>query len=179
MKTKLRAGCALALGLLLSVSTGCQSAPGYETSHWNIGSVPSRVAYRFFNYREDLDESFRDRQWRDKQSINLTLRRHFLNSNPDNPFQPEDPSRIAPRPPHSLFPDPIEYFHLESLTTGVGLLALTGVFMPIPIGSVLGTAESGGPAEFFEGMTNTLSGSFGSRLDQPAPVEEFRVRRTD
>ncbi|MEW6072692.1 MAG: hypothetical protein AB1726_08900 [Planctomycetota bacterium] len=177
MKSKLSAGCLAAFGLLLFLAGGCQSAPGYETSHWNIGSLPSRVAYRFFNYREDLDGTYREHQWREKQEINLTLRRHLLNNNPDNPFQPDDPSRVAPRPPHSILPDPIDYFHVESLTAGVCLLALTGTFVPVPIGSLLATAEPGGTAEFLEGLGNTISGSFGSRLDEPAPVEEFRVRR--
>ncbi len=177
MKTKLSAVCALLVGAVLSVSTGCQSAPGYAQSHWNIGSVPSRVAYRFFNYREDLDGSYREHQWREKQDINLTLRRHFLNNNPYNPFQADDPSLTDPRPPHSILPDPIDYFHVESLSAGVGLLALTGVFIPIPIGSLLATLQPGGPSEMLEGITDTIGGSFGARLDEPAPVEEFKVVR--
>jgi hypothetical protein len=177
MKTKLSAGCAILCGVLLSLSSGCQTAPGQETSHWNIGSVPTRVAYQFFNYREDMDGSYREHQWREKQEVNLTLRRHFLNNNPDNPFQADDPSRVAPRPPHSILPDPVEYFHVESLTTGIALAALTGAFIPVPVGSLLATFEKGGTTEFFEGFGDTLTGSFGTRLDEPPPVEEFRVRR--
>jgi hypothetical protein len=40
-----------------------------------------------------------------KKNIELTLRRHFFNNNPDNPFEPYDPDVNAPRPNHSLFPD--------------------------------------------------------------------------
>lgn len=176
MKFKLSAGCAILCGVLLSLSS-CQAAPGQDASHWNIGSVPSRVAYRFFNYRQDMDGSYLEHQWREKQEINLTLRRHFLNNNPDNPFQANDPGRVAPRPPHSILPDPVEYFHLESLTTGVALAAMTGAFIPIPVGSLLASLQPGGPSEFLEGIGNTLTGSFGANLDEPAPVEEFRVRR--
>ncbi len=164
------------LGTALLSAVSCQSSPGAETNHWNIDSLNRRVAYHFLGYREDLDGLYRNHQWNQKQDINRSARRHFLNNNPDNPFQAADPSLNSPRPPHSLLPDPVNYFHLESITTGLGLLAITGAFIPIPVGSILGTIEEGGAEEFGQGVHTTLTGSYGQRLGQPPSVEEFRVR---
>ena len=169
---------ALLLGLSLSAlaSSGCQAAPGQAHNHWNMESAGPRAAYNFLGYREGTTGSYREHQWQQKQDINLTLRRHFLNSNPYNPYQAADPSVVAPRPAHSILPDPVDYFHLESLATGGALLALSGAFIPIPIGSVLGTLEEGGWQEFGEGVSSTFSGSFHRTLDSPPSVDEFRVR---
>lgn len=178
MKIQLRRGALAAFCLangLLALS-GCRSAPGQDDSHWNIESLGPRVGYHAFGYREDLDGTYREHQWREKQDINLTLRRHFLNNNPDNPFEASDPGRNRPRPPHSILPNPINYFHLESVMTGLAFAATSGTFIPIPIGSIIGTLEEGGGEEFMEGISNTVSGSFGNTLDEPPTVEEFRVR---
>ena len=51
-------------------------------------------------------------------------------------------------------------------------------FIPIPIGSLLGTLETGGGEEFWNGITQTFSGNFRGTIGEPAPVEEFRVRNT-
>ena len=177
MKTPLsRALALLVAGVGLSLGTGCISAPGQESSHWNLESVGPRVMYHMTGYREDLSGSFREHQWQQKQDLNLTMRRHFLNNNPENPFQADDPGIVAPRPPHSIAPDPVDYFHLEAVAVGLGFLALSNVFIPIPINSVLGTLEEGGAEEFRAGLRATLSGSFGAELGEPAPVEQFRVR---
>ncbi len=180
MKIQLRRGALAVLLPVLGLGSlglqGCRSAPGQEDNHWNIESIVPRVGYHFFGYREDIDGTYREHQWREKMDINLTLRRHFLNNNPENPFEASDPGRSGGRPPHSILPNPIYYFHLESVATGLAFAAATGTFLPIPIGSVLGTLEEGGGEEFMEGITNTLSGSFGNTLDEPPTVEEFRVR---
>lgn len=171
MTSKLVAG--LASALLLSA---CQASTGQESNHWNIESLAPRTAKAFLGYRQDLDGSYREFQWRQKQDMNLTLRRHFLNDNPNNPFQADDPSVVAARPPHSILPDPLQYFHVESLTTGLILLAWTGTFIPIPFGSIIATIEDGGAGEFADGIHDTFTGSFGTTLDQPPSVSEFRVR---
>jgi len=172
MKTRL-----LALTLLLGLGAACQSAPGQGSSHWNIESVYPRFSYYTTGYRSDRTGSFRQHQWEQKRDINRTLRRHFLNNNPDNPFQADDPNAVAPRPPHSVLPNPLMYFHLESLAVGAAFAAAGGPFLPIPIGSVIGTIEPGGWSEFTEGMGRTFSGSFGYELEQPPAPSEFRVRR--
>jgi hypothetical protein len=172
-KTQLSLAAVLLLGL---ASTGCQASAGQQSNHWNIESIGPRLAYHGLGYRSDLSESYRDHQWQNKQDINLTLRRHFLNHNPNNPFQADDPSLTAPRPPHSILPDPVDYFHLESLLVGAIMDGATGTFIPLPIGSILGTIEPGGPEEFLDGMSSTLTGSFGGRIEQPPSNDEFRVR---
>lgn len=170
--------CSLFLAGLLAVlgSTGCQSAPSQEHVHWNLESVGPRVSYAFLGYREDLDGTWRDKQWSDKKSINKTLRRHFLNNNPDNPFQAPDPSIGKPRPPHSVLPSPLDYFHLESLFVGAGMSALTGAFIPIPIGSLLGTFEEGGFEEFGSGLGQSLTFRYDGELPSPPPVEDFEIK---
>lgn len=165
---------ALSAGLLAS----CASNPGRHDNHWNIGGLGPRLAYHGLSYRPDLSVTYRDHQWQQKQDINLTLRRHFLNNNPENPFQPEDTSLSEPRAPHSIVPDPIDYFHLESIVIGLAFSAGTGTFIPLPIGSLLGTLESGGAAEFWEGISQTFSGNFRGTIGEPVGVEEFRVRNT-
>lgn len=166
----------LALAAAAAGLGSCASEPQAYDNHWNIGSLGPRLAYHGLSYNPVLADSYRDHQWQEKQDINLTLRRHFLNNNPENPFQPEDTSLNDPRPPHSVLPDPIGYFHLESIFFGVGFLALTGAFIPIPVGSVLGTLEEGGGEEFSEGIRQTASGNFRGTLADPAEPGEFRVR---
>jgi hypothetical protein len=160
----------------LALAAGCRTAPNAENSHWNIQSLQPRITRQIFGYRRDLDGSFREQQWQAKQDINLTLRRHFLNNNPENPFGPEDPSYGAPRPPHSLAPNPLAYMHLESLAFGAMFLVAYGTFIPIPFGSVIASLTPGGPSEFAEGFTNTFSGSWRGNVERPPPVSEFRVR---
>lgn len=163
----------LALAALLA---GCRSSPGNETSHWNIESLVPRAGYHFLGYRRDLDGTYREHQWRQKKDITLTARRHFLNNNPENPFQAEDRSLAEPRPYHSILPNPLYYFHLESVATGLVFAAASGTFIPIPIASLLGTLEPGGFEEFGAGIATTFTGSFGHTLGKPPTVEEFRVR---
>jgi len=167
----------LALAVAACSALGsCSTTPEPYDDHWNIGSLEPRLAYHFLSYNPVLADTYRDHEWREKQDINLTLRRHLLNNNPENPFEPEDESLSDPRPPHSILPDPVQYFHLESLVFGVGFSALTGAFIPVPVGSLIGTFEDGGGEEFEEGISQTFSGNFRSTLDEPAEPEEFRVR---
>ena len=167
----------LALAAASALLGACTSTPETYDNHWNVGSLGPRIAYHTLSYRPVLSDTYRDHQWQEKQDINLTLRRHFLNNNPENPFQPEDTSLSDPRPPHSILPDPVQYFHLESIFVGLGFSALTGTFIPVPIGSLLGTLEEGGGEEFMQGLEQTASGNFRGTLEEPAKPEEFRVRR--
>lgn len=95
--------------LLVLCASGCQS-PGYTVNeHWKERSVPPRITRFFTGYDASKDGQYLDFQWVRKKQINLTLRRHFLNSNPDNPNQPPEPSRFEPRPPNTPFPNPLPY----------------------------------------------------------------------
>lgn len=169
--------------LLVSLASGCRSASTEERNHWNSDSVGPRVAYHLLGYpgtQTGEYENYRDFQWQEKQDINLTLRRHFLNRNPENPSQPLDPNYGAERPPHSLA-DPVTYMHISSIATGLVVLGATGgsAFVPIPIDSLFGTLEEGGGEEFAEGFRGDGDRvSRHTRRVPPAP-EDFRVKNAD
>lgn len=157
--TPTRAVLALA-SLALASTLGCRTTnPGMD--HWNVQGVPARAAKQFLGYRADLDGDYRGFHVRQKQHINLTLRRHFLNNNPENPFQVADPNWSVGRPPHSLLPDPLFYLHFNPP------FAVFASFLP------------GGGEEFLQGLAEPFrTGSYGGTLHlEPPPVEDFRVRR--
>jgi hypothetical protein len=170
------------LALLLAVPLfllGCRSGHhgSYFGEHWGVGSVGQRISKHFTGYRPDVDESYIDYQYGKKKDINLTLRRHFANNNPDNPFQAEDPSRVQQRPPHSLLPDPVYYLHVESLAFGLVTLGWSGAFIPIPVDSLIATTTTGaGWAELWDGVANTFTGDTGSELASPPGTSKFKVK---
>jgi len=169
----LRAVLLLALPLFAACKTG---VPSVEGEHWVVDSVPMRMVHRFTGYRPDLDGSYIDFQYRKKKSINNTLRRHFLNNSPDNPFEASDPSQTNRRHAHSIAPDPLYYMHAESLFIGMATLGIWGTFIPIPVDSLIGTVCTGwfdgwdGFGEFVDGFV-----AAGSAKSPPSP-SSFRVR---
>ena len=183
MKTSFRSSFAAVLlgAALFAVGAGgCRTNTNPALDHWNIATIKPRLAKSFLGYRADLDGDYRDFHVRQRQDINLTLRRHFLNNNPENPFQAPDPVYDAGgRPPHSLLPNPLNYFHLESIVIGFITYGLWDVFIPLPIFSIAASFQDGGGEEFWQGMKEPFrTGSFGGQLErEPPPVKEFRVRR--
>jgi hypothetical protein len=175
MKIPLRT--ALSLSVLVCAAAGCKTMAGTPESHWNIDSVPNRITTHFTGYRGPIDGNYREFQWRKKKSIDLTMRRHFLNNNPENPLEVADPSRTEVRPPFGILPDPVHYFHVESIVIGGALLAATGTFLPIPVDSLIATFTPGGTREFSDGISDTFSGDWEGELDKPAPPSKFKVRR--
>lgn len=143
-------GAALLVGL-----TSCQSQAAHARDHWTGYSVGPSLSRAFLSYDAESDGNYTDFQWRKKKSMELTIRRHFFNHNPDNPFEAVDPTIYEPRPIHSLLPAPYRYIHVEGLVFGACLLA-EGAFFPLPIDSILGSFEEGGPEEFTDGITQTL-----------------------
>lgn len=146
--------------LLLSIllTTGCQSTGRDINNHWSERSVAPRAARFFSGYDASKDGAYIDFQWERKQSINLTLRRHFFNHNPDNPNHYEIPSRWEERPNHSILPNPLRYIHLEGILLGVAYYASTGIFYPLPLDSILGTLSPGpGLREFASGIGQVLT----------------------
>ena len=158
----------LAPVLALLSLVGCQSGGQNRNDHWNDSSIGPRTSRVFLGYDAEKDGSYRDFAWERKQDINLTLRRHFLHHNPDNPYHEELPSRFEPRPRNSLLPNPINYIHIEGLVLGLASLGAGGAFVPLPIDSILGTFEEAteggqsGRQEFMEGVNETFGGSFGT-----------------
>lgn len=139
---------------------GCNADPSTNThDHWNLRGVGPSFTRAALGFDAEKDGKYIDYQYQKKKSIYLTLKRHMLNENPENPFQAEDEAFYAPRPPHSILPRPWEYINFEGAAWG-GIIAAagSGVFTPIPIDSVIGTMSEGGADEFNEGIRRTFSG---------------------
>ena len=147
MRAHLLLGAATLLGF-----ASCQSQAAHEHDHWTGYSVGPSLSRAFLSYDPEKDGLYRDFAWRKKKDIEMTLRRHFFNHNPDNPFEPYDPSVYDPRPPNSLLPAPYRYIHLEGLVLGAATLALSDTFYPLPLDSIIGTFEDGGSEEFMQGV---------------------------
>lgn len=145
-------------------------------NHWNLGSVPERIAYSLSGYRSEDWDTYRDFQYSQKQEINTTLRRHFLNRNPVSPLQAHDVSYGSERPPHSIWPRPDNYFHLTSLVVGGALSASSaGVFLPIPVDSLIATVEPGGWQEFKDGLTGGEQPISRHTRKNPPATSEFEL----
>lgn len=151
----LRAVSTLALLASAAIGPSCNSLSGEKIDdHWTFDSVPPRAARALLGYDASRETSYKDFAWDRKKSISLTLRRYLFNHNPMNPNQPQQESLYAPRPVNSILPNPVNYIHVEGFLIG---WALTGVPIPIPVDSILGTLEPGGPEEFFEGFELSIS----------------------
>jgi len=144
----------LALALAGLVAAGCSAGSTSRdiNQNWSARSVMPRVTRYFTGYDASKDGTYRDFAWRRKQEMSLTMSRHFLNYNPDNPNQPEDPSRYQPRPNNSLLPNPWYYIHWEGLIMGLVIAGASGTYFPLPVDSLLGTLEPGGVKEFADGF---------------------------
>lgn len=169
MKLKL-----LALFAGSALLTACASNEPAE-NHWNLQTLGPRMSKHFLGYRADIDGDYRTHQWKQKKDINLTLRRHFLNNNPENPFQAPDPNRLE-RGPHSILPDPLYYFHLEAIVMGAITYGAFGFPIPIPVGSVIASFQDGGGSEFVQGLGAPFSGSYSGPIGEPDSPKKFKVR---
>ncbi len=136
----------------VALLSACQSQGPYVNKHWSERYVGPSMAQHFLGYNPEFDGNYRDFAWKKKEAINLTIRRHLFNHNPENPFQAEDKSYGGPRPNNSLVPHPENYIHYEGLVLGTATLAAGGVFIPLPIDSIIGTFEPGGGDEFAAGF---------------------------
>jgi hypothetical protein len=147
----------LALGLVASLAS-CNANPETSThDHWNVKGVAPSFTRSMLGYDADREGRYIEYQYRNKKAINLTLMRHLMNENPDNPFEAENTTFYDPRPPHSILPRPWYYINWEGLAMGGILLGATGAFVPIPVDSVIGTLSEGGGDEFAEGIERTLT----------------------
>jgi hypothetical protein len=147
----------LFLGAAALVGLGaCQSQAAHERDHWTGYYVGPSMSRAFLSYDPEKDGSYIDFQWRKKKDIEMTLRRHFFNHNPDNPFEAYDPTVYEPRPKHSLLPAPWRYIHVEGIVLGAGTLAFSPMFFPLPIDSFIGTMDEGGGQEFMDGVGTTF-----------------------
>jgi hypothetical protein len=154
------------LCLALCLSVGCQSSPDIN-DHWNASSTVPRITRAFLGYDSSRDGSYRDFAWERKASINLTLRRHLFNHNPDNPNHAVPSGTYAERPVNSLLPDPINFIHIEGLVLGLIPLAAGGIYFPLPVDSLVGILDVGdeggedGIDEFMGGVEQTFGNTIG------------------
>lgn len=129
----------LLLALLAALpAAGCASKPLQAEDHWNARSISPRMGRVLTGYSTDQHGTYLDYQWEQKRQARLMFQRHFLNWNPENPFQQEDPSLYAPRPVNSPVPHFQHYFFPYMLDH-----------------SILGTFSPGGGDEFFNGLATT------------------------
>lgn len=165
---KLRTALLLAIPMIAACKTGL---PSPQTEHWTLDSVPERMVKHFTGYRGDLDGSFRQYQYDKKKHVNRTLRRHFINNSPTNPFEANDPSQTNRRPPHSPAPDPLYYIGAEGIFIGLATLGMGGAFVPIPVDSLIATV-GGGWGEFWRGFSRGAGGN----AKNPPRVSDFQVK---
>ena len=141
----------------LCLFAGCASQAPYVNQHWSARSIGPRMSRAFLSYDPESDGSYRDFQWKKKQSINQTIERHLFNHNPENPFQAPDESFYQPRPNHSMLPRAYNYVHLEGLALGAIIYAGGApLIFPMPLDSIIGTFEDGGTEEFVKGVGTTV-----------------------
>lgn len=89
MLRTLRTGLLLPLAALTAalLPSSCKSNDPLYDSHWNVGSLEHRAGYHLFGYDSYTGESIYEHSANSAKDIALTLRRHFLNDNPENPLQ--------------------------------------------------------------------------------------------
>jgi len=101
--------------LALAVTAlGCiNTDPGVRYNHWNIDDVPPRVVKAFTGYRGPVEGTYWEHLTAERESRWLTMRRHFLNNNPYNPFEPLD---YAVTQPERNFgePPPVKKFKVKN-----------------------------------------------------------------
>ncbi len=154
------------IALALLVLASCQSSQDIN-DHWNASSTVPRMSRALLGYDASTDGSYRDFAWERKQSINLTLRRHLFNHNPDNPNHAVATGTYSERPINSLLPNPINFIHLEGLVLGLIPLAAGGTFFPLPVDSIVGILDLGeaggedGIDEFMSGVEDTMGDTIG------------------
>jgi hypothetical protein len=146
--------------LVTTLFSACNADPNTNaTVHWNSASIAPRFQRAALGYDAERDGRYVDYQYANKKSIYLTIDRHFLNSNPENPFQAENEEFYEPRPVSSILPRPWEYINYEGLAWGAIVAGASGgIFIPIPIDSIIGTFSEGGGEEFNEGIRETFTG---------------------
>ncbi len=170
MKLSVRTIALIALALPLFAS--CKSTGGGQ--HWKVDSLAPRMVHHVMGYDVDRGESYTSFSKRNRQHINLTIRRHLLNENPNNPFVYDESwfPWILDEQNLSPLPNPVFYFHLESLVTAAAFYGNGGPFAIFPL-SVLALFEEEGRAEFLSGLPFVDAQR---ARTEPRPTSEFRVK---
>lgn len=151
----------------------CQTSdPRYN--HWNFSGLTPRIAYHLLSYDTEAGIPFYKHAMNQRSSINMTLRRHVLGDNPENPFRRQN-AWIPNQGHFSPLPNPINFFHLSSVAFGSVVLGAGGGFILFPIEVIPVMLEEGGPTELWAGVRETFGGQ--TEIERgPAPVSEFKVK---
>ena len=185
MKSIALLGAACLLGL-----ASCQTHQPdiYRTSHWNIQSLENRVAYHALGYQPELDSTYGEFRVEENRAIYTTLRRHFLNQNPSNPFQDWPDETAVERFPHDILINPLEIAYLGAVAAGVaaGAAGMIGVPVDYMIGSAdtalhefddhIGTSTQATVECFVTGSFRKITRQ---DADSPTTPVEFRIRNTN
>ncbi|MFT5286085.1 MAG: hypothetical protein ACI8TQ_002253 [Planctomycetota bacterium] len=163
----------LAAAVSLVFFASCHTTdPSYN--HWNMTGLAPRMAYHFLSYDTNKGIPYYEHAMEQRNSINMTLRRHLLNDNPENPFQRKN-VWLPNRQRFSPLPNPVNFFHLSSVAFGSALLGAGGGFILFPFEIIPVMLEDGGPSEMWAGIKETFTGE--TALERgPAPVSEFKVK---
>ncbi len=132
----------LPLLLILPLAPGCTTQGAHGNDHWSGYSISNSMGRNILGYSQERDGDYIDFQDRQKRAFNLTLRRHFFHSNPENPFQPEVKGYFDPRLPHGPLPDVVTY-------------------LQDPLSSIIADFSEGGREENSAGLRHTAHELFG------------------
>lgn len=157
-----------------------------RTSHWNIQSLENRTSHHLLNYQPTRDGDYGDFRREENRALAMTLRRHLLNQNPENPFQDWGDSYATNAYPQDLFVNPFDILYLGAVAGG--LAAGAAGFFVIEIDASIGGAQTilretddllGTTTQ--EHVECLVTGSFRTvapREYGPVTPEAFRVRNT-
>jgi hypothetical protein len=82
---KPRIPCAIVLLALGSTLVGCRSQPT-TYPHWSNRSIAPRISRQFLGFDATQDGDYGPYLEHDLEDMGMTLRRHLLGDNPDNPL---------------------------------------------------------------------------------------------
>ena len=97
----------LGAGTLLGLAA-CQAQAKHQREHWTAYYMGPSMSRHFLTYNAETDGKYPDFLWRQTNNIGLTLRRHFFNNNPDNPFEADGRSVHAQDSRLDLTPAPTQ-----------------------------------------------------------------------
>ncbi len=94
---------------LVALVSACSTQGAHGNDHWSQRSISNSMGRAFIGYDEARDGDYEGHVYESRKSISATIRRHFFNHNPENPFQAYDASYFEPRHKYTVNPDTMTY----------------------------------------------------------------------
>lgn len=161
MKTPLLLASALLLG-------ACTSTDPDYGSHWNAGQAAVSAEHAFTGFDAEVSESRFEHQRDGAEGAMLTLRRHFMNDNPDNPLQMRR-GWGNPDNPYNMTAGIADAGYLvRDGVISTGYVAATGLTMATDV--IVGV-----PLAMFGVDYGGVSGFWEDGDTAPTPPEEFQT----